>query len=105
MLAGQPALAIDNARLFDELQRSNANLALAYDATIEGWSRALDLRDQITEGHTQRVVQMTEQLARASDLSEAEILHVRRGALLHDIGKIGAPDHILRKVTTLTEQE
>jgi putative nucleotidyltransferase with HDIG domain len=105
MLAGQPALAIDNARLFDELQRSNANLALAYDATIEGWSRALDLRDQITEGHTQRVVQMTEQLARASDLSEAEILHVRRGALLHDIGKIGVPDHILRKVTTLTEQE
>ena len=105
MLAGQAALAIDNARLFDELQRSNANLALAYDATIEGWSRALDLRDQMTEGHTQRVAQLTEQLARASDLSEAEILHVHCGALLHDIGQIGVPDHILRKVTALTEQE
>ncbi|HLE28770.1 MAG TPA: GAF domain-containing protein, partial [Anaerolineales bacterium] len=58
-LAGQAAIAIDNAELFEDLQRSNTELSLAYDATIEGWSRALDLRDKETEGHTQRVTELT----------------------------------------------
>jgi len=104
-LAGQAAIAIDNAELFEGLQRSNAEVTLAYDTTLEGWSRALDLRDKETEGHTQRVTEMTVKLARAMGMSEAELIHVRRGALLHDIGKMGVPDAILLKPGPLTEEE
>jgi PAS domain S-box-containing protein/putative nucleotidyltransferase with HDIG domain len=104
-LAAQAAIAIDNAGLFSNLQRSNADLALAYDATIEGWSRALDLRDKETEGHTQRVTELTLKLARALRLSESELVHIRRGALLHDIGKMGVPDGILLKAGPLTDEE
>jgi HD-GYP domain-containing protein (c-di-GMP phosphodiesterase class II) len=104
-LASQAAIAIDNGELFENLQRSNQELSLAYDATIEGWSYALDLRDRETEGHTRRVVEMTIQLARRVGISEEEYIHVRRGALLHDIGKMGIPDYILHKPEPLTEQE
>lgn len=104
-LAQQTAIAIDNAQLFADLQRSNIELSLAYDATIEGWSRALDLRDKETEGHTQRVTEMTERLARAIGIGDAEIVHVRRGALLHDIGKMGIPDQILLKPGPLNAEE
>ena len=104
-LAGQAALAVDSASLFDELQRSNVELKLAYDATIEGWSRALDLRDRETEGHTQRVVELTVRLARAMKMKEEDLVHLRRGALLHDIGKMGVPDSILHKTGPLTEEE
>jgi len=104
-LAGQAAVAIDSARLFDGLQRSNADLVLAYDATIEGWSRALDLRDKETEGHTQRVAQMAEQLAREMGFSETLLMHIHRGALLHDIGKMGVPDTVLLKPGSLTDEE
>ncbi len=105
ILAGQAAIAIDNATLFDDLQRSNIELVLAYDTTLEGWSRALDLRDKETEGHTLRVTELTMQLAEAMGLSAAELVHVRRGALLHDIGKMGIPDNILLKPGPLTEEE
>jgi len=104
-LAGQTAIAIDSIHLFDGLQRSNVELVKAYDATIEGWSRALDLRDKETEGHTQRVTEMTERLTRAMGISEAEIVHIHRGALLHDIGKMGVPDSILLKPDKLTDEE
>lgn len=104
-VAGQTAIAIDDAELFVNLQRSNVELALAYDATIEGWSRALDLRDKETEGHTQRVTEMTERLARAMGIGDAELVHIRRGALLHDIGKMGVPDGILLKPGKLTDEE
>jgi putative nucleotidyltransferase with HDIG domain len=104
-LAGQAAIAIDSAELFTQLQRSNLRLTLAYDATIEGWSRALDLRDKETEGHTQRVTETTLKLARAMGLGEDELVHVRRGGLLHDIGKMGVPDGILLKPGPLTEDE
>ena len=104
-LAGQAAIAIDNTQLFDNLQRSNVDLALAYDATIEGWSSALDLRDKETEGHSLRVTEMTMQLARSLGIGEAELVHVRRGALLHDIGKMGVPDTILLKPDKLTDEE
>ncbi|MBA3531636.1 MAG: GAF domain-containing protein [Ardenticatenales bacterium] len=104
-LAGQAAIAIDNALLFENLQRSNLELSQAYDATIAGWARALDLRDEGTRGHSDRVTEMTMQLARALGLKEADLLHVRRGALLHDIGKMGIPDGILLKPGPLTQEE
>ncbi|MBI5877276.1 MAG: GAF domain-containing protein [Chloroflexi bacterium] len=104
-LAGQAAIAIDNAQLFENLQRSNLNLSRAYDATIEGWSRALDLRDKETEGHTQRVTTLTLRLARSMGLSDGALVHVQRGALLHDIGKMGVPDSILLKPGPLSESE
>lgn len=104
-LAGQAAIAIDNATLFENLQRSNTELSLAYDATIEGWSAALDLRDRETEGHTQRVTEMTLRLAKAIGFSKEELVQMRRGALLHDIGKMGVPDRILLKPDTLTDDE
>jgi len=104
-LARQAAIALDNASLFEGLQRANHELISAYDATIEGWSRALDLRDKESEGHSQRVTEMTLRLARAMGMSEAELVHVRRGALLHDIGKMGIPDAILLKPGPLTDEE
>lgn len=104
-LAGQTAIAVEIATLFESLQRSNSQLALAYDATIEGWSRALDLRDKETEGHTQRVTEMALKLARAFNLSEEELVQVRWGALLHDIGKMGVPDAILHNTNKLTDEE
>ncbi|WP_066638176.1 HD domain-containing phosphohydrolase [Desulfolucanica intricata] len=104
-LAGQASIAIDNAALFSELQRSNDELKQAYDATIRGWAYALDLRDKETEGHSQRVTEMTLRLARAIGMSEEELVYVRWGALLHDIGKMGVPDHILLKPGSLTEEE
>ncbi len=104
-LAGQAAIAVDNASLFQDLQRKNVELALAYDTTLEGWSRALDLRDHETEGHTERVTGMTVRLAHAIGMSADDIVHVRRGALLHDIGKMAIPDSILLKPGPLTEEE
>jgi HD-GYP domain-containing protein (c-di-GMP phosphodiesterase class II) len=104
-LASQAAISIDNIELFEELQRSNQELRLSYDATIEGWSYALDLRDRETEGHTRRLVEMTIQLGRRVDIIEEELIHIRRGALLHDIGKMGIPDNILFKPGALSEEE
>jgi PAS domain S-box-containing protein len=104
-LAAQAAIAIDNATLFDDLQRSNVELVLAYDTTLEGWARALELRDHDTEGHTRRVTDMTLRLARAMGVSDTELVHIRRGALLHDIGKMGIPDSILQKPDKLTDEE
>jgi len=104
-LATQGAIAIDSTSLFRDLQQSNIELSLAYDTTLEGWSRALDLRDRETEGHTQRVTLKTLRLARAFGLRDEELAHIRRGALLHDIGKMGIPDNILLKAGPLTEEE
>lgn len=104
-LAGQASIAIENSRLFNELKRSNMNLLFAYDTTIEGWSKALDLRDKETEGHTLRVTKMTVTFARDAGIPESEIVHIRRGALLHDMGKMGIPDAILLKPDKLTDDE
>ena len=88
-----------------KLREANAQLLNAYEATIEGLSHALDLRDRETEGHSRRVTELTVQLAKAMGISEGEITHYRRGALLHDMGKIGVPDSILHKPDTLTDEE
>lgn len=103
--ANQAAVAIRNATLFQELEASNRELQEAYERTIEGWSHALDLRDHETEGHTQRVTEMTLRLASELGVAEEEMVHIRRGALLHDIGKMGIPDHILFKPGPLTPAE
>ena len=91
--------------LLADLQQVNADLLRAYNATIEGWSRALDLRDKETEGHTVRVTEMTIELAREMGIAESELVHVRRGALLHDIGKLGVPDDVLLKPAPLSPDE
>lgn len=117
--ANQAAVAIDNARLFEELKEANVELEqanfkleaanielkIAYDATLQGWVRALDLRDKETEGHTQRVTLLTEKLARVMGVLGDDLLHIRRGALLHDIGKMAIPDSILLKPASLTDEE
>ncbi|MGZ9166657.1 MAG: HD-GYP domain-containing protein, partial [Anaerolineales bacterium] len=104
-LGGQTAIAVENSMLIQDLQRSNFELEMAYDATIEGWSHALDLRDRETEGHTQRVTDMTIRLARKMGFSQERLVFIRRGALLHDIGKMGIPDYILHKPEELSDEE
>jgi putative nucleotidyltransferase with HDIG domain len=103
--ANQAAVAIDNARLFDDLQESNEELEIAYQATLEGWVRALDLRDKETEGHTKRVTALTQKLAKAMGVNDDDLIHITRGALLHDIGKMAIPDGILLKPDMLTDDE
>jgi PAS domain S-box-containing protein len=104
-LGGQAAIAIDNTTLLEDLHRTNVELTLAYDTTLEGWSKALDLRDKDTEGHTQRVTELTVLIAQQMGIPEDDIIHIRRGALLHDIGKMGIPDRILLKPGPLDEKE
>ncbi len=118
-LANQAAMAIENARLYeseqrrrmenarllDDLQLSNLELSLAYDITLEGWGRALEMRDKETHGHTRRVTELTLRLARKMGIPESEITAIRRGVLLHDIGKMGVSDAILRKPGPLSPEE
>ncbi len=99
------AIAIDNARLLEDLQRTNKELAAAYDQTILGWSLALEMRDAETEGHTRRVAEATVNLAREMGLSETDLVHVWRGAVLHDIGKMAVPDTILLKKEELNTED
>jgi HD-GYP domain-containing protein (c-di-GMP phosphodiesterase class II) len=104
-LAGQTAIAIDSAVLFQDLQRANLELTLAYNDTIEGWSMALDLRDWETEGHTRRVVDKTIELSKQMGIKDKDLAHIQRGALLHDMGKLAIPDHVLLKPGPLTDEE
>ncbi len=87
------------------IEEAHSKLLSAYDATIEGWSRAMDLRDKETEGHTQRVTTLTEKLARLAGMGDDDLVNMRRGSLLHDIGKMGVPDSILHKPDKLTDEE
>jgi PAS domain S-box-containing protein len=87
------------------LQEAHKDLQEAYERTIEGWVRALDLRDRETEGHTQRVTELTVKIAKAVGFSAEELVHIRRGALLHDMGKMAIPDEILQKPGPLDETE
>ncbi|MEA3351042.1 MAG: HD domain-containing phosphohydrolase, partial [Chloroflexota bacterium] len=104
-LAKQAAIAIDNASMFADLERSNFELGKAYNSTLEGWARALELRDIEIEGHSRRVTEMTVRLASAMGVDGKALGHLRRGALLHDIGKMGVPDSILYKPGPLDEDE
>jgi len=104
-LAGQAAIAIDNAELFESLQRANTELTLAYDETLQGWAKTLELRDVETEGHSRRVTDLVLKLANMMGVKDKKMLHIYRGALLHDIGKMGIPDRILHKPGPLNEEE
>lgn len=104
-LARLAAIAIDRLNLYNNLERSNIELSQAYDATIEGWARAIELRDGETEGHSRRVVSIMMNLARIMGISGEQLTHMRRGALLHDIGKMAIPDGILLNPGKLTEEE
>ncbi|MFN3309267.1 MAG: HD domain-containing phosphohydrolase, partial [Anaerolineales bacterium] len=104
-LAGQAAIAIENTRLFNDLQNTNLQLLQAYDATIEGWAKALEFRDTETEGHSRRVVELTLKLARRLGVEDQQLTVIRRGVLLHDIGKMAIPDSLLQKAGPLNEDE
>lgn len=104
-LAAQTAIAVENLTLFGELEQANKELREAYEATIEGWAHALEIRDKETEGHSRRVVILTEEVAKTFGLNGEALVHLRRGVLLHDIGKMGVPDQILHKPGPLDEAE
>ena len=105
ILSYQVSLAIANAQLYTKSQQAIADLTQAYDATLEGWSRVLDMRDHVTDEHTHRVADLTIALASRMGISESELKNIRRGALMHDIGKMALPDHILQKPDMLSETE
>ncbi len=104
-VSSSAAIAIENAGLFKDLQISKNALEIAYDTTLEGWAKALELRDQVTEGHTRRVTTLTVRLAEAMGITGERLDQIRRGSLLHDIGKMGIPDQILLKPGPLTASE
>ncbi len=104
-LAAQIAVASNNAKLYKDLQSSNKNLQLAYDKTLEGWNMALQMREKETAGHTRRVAELIMQLADKMGISEEKKIHIWRGALLHDIGKLVIPDNILHKPGPLDDNE
>ncbi len=105
ILATQAAISIDNISLFNGLQRANLELIQAYDTTLEGWAHALDLRDQGTLGHTRRVVEMALRLSQILGIPSEKLEHLRRGALVHDLGKMAIPDDILLKPGSLNNDE
>ena len=104
-ISDMTASALNRAELIEQLRTQTAELAEAYDGTIEGWARAMELRDKETQGHSERVTEMTLQVARAMGLRGTDLEQIRRGVLLHDIGKMGIPDHILLKPGSLSEDE
>ncbi len=104
-LTSETAIAVDNAQLFRDLEKSNLDLAVAYETTLEGWAKTLELRDRETEGHSQRVLDLTTRLSRKLGVGEEDLIHIQRGAVLHDIGKMGVPDHILLKEGPLNDEE
>lgn len=94
-----------NNALVHDLQKSNYEIQSAYETTLEGWSRALEIRDRETQGHTKRVTDLTLRIAKQMGFNEEKLTHIHRGVLLHDIGKLGIPDEILHKPGALTEKE
>lgn len=104
-MAGQVAIAINNAQLFEKLQRTNQDILQSYDATIESWTRAMECRKIEDHGHTDRVVAWSMALGQDLGLGDNELVHLRRGAVLHDIGKLALPDSILLKPGPLNGEE
>jgi HD-GYP domain-containing protein (c-di-GMP phosphodiesterase class II) len=103
--ANQAAIALRNAQLYEDMKQAHQELQESYDTTLEGWALAINMRDHVTEEHTQRVTGLTVALAEFMDIAENEIVHIRRGAILHDIGKMGIPDKVLNKPSSLSDEE
>jgi HD-GYP domain-containing protein (c-di-GMP phosphodiesterase class II) len=87
------------------LQRRLIELTIASEAIIDSFVHALDLREREAEGHTARVAELTVRLAKTFNLMEAQLNDIKRGALLHDIGKMGIPDYVLQKPSALDDEE
>lgn len=104
-IAEMTASALRRLALHEELAHSHVELTEAYDSTLEGWARALELRDSDTEGHTRRVMELTVRLGEELELNGEDLTNLRRGALLHDIGKVAIPDRVLRKPGKLDDDE
>jgi HD-GYP domain-containing protein (c-di-GMP phosphodiesterase class II) len=104
-LAAQAAMAVDHALLYTALERASIQLSVTCDSAIEAFSHALDLRAQESEGHSARVADLTVQMAERAKVPPHQLSHIRRGALLHDIGKIGVPDAVLLKTSALDEED
>ena len=104
-LTSETAIAVDNAQLFRDLEKSNLDLAVAYETTLEGWAKTLELRDRETEGHSQRVLDLTTRMSKKLGVSDEDLVHIQRGAVLHDIGKMGVPDYILLKEGPLNDED
>ena len=104
-LAGQAAMAVEQANLFAKVRSYASELELSYDTTLKALSAALDAKDAATEGHSERVANLTVAIAKEMNIPQEKLVDVERGALLHDVGKIGVPDAVLRKPRTLTRRE
>ena len=104
-IAGYSAQALSRAWNFRQLKQVHAGNGQMYDSIIEGWTRMLELRDSEPKGHSKRVTELAVDLARVLGLGEQEVMRIRRGALLHDVGKMGIPDTILLKAGSLTDEE
>ncbi len=104
-IAEMAGIAVHRIRLFEDLQAASEDLVVAYHETIEGWSGALELRDQETEGHSKRVTALTLELAKNMGIADDQLIQIYRGSLLHDIGKMGVSDTILLKPGPLNDRE
>ncbi len=104
-LTNQLAIALDNLELLTDLEKANVKLFQAYESTIEALAKALELKDRETEGHSERVVALTLKIAKKLGLEGDDLLNIRRGALLHDLGKLAIPDSVLLKPDKLTDEE
>ena len=104
-LAAQAVTAVEQAQLFARVRADADELELTYDSTLKALMAALDAKDEVTEGHCERVARLTVHLARSLDIPDTALIHIERGALLHDVGKIGVPDGILKKPKALNEGE
>lgn len=104
-LALQTAIALDSAEMIQRIESAKNELAIAYEATLIGWAKALELRDKDTKGHSERMMELAELLGKRMGMDETALRDLKRGTLLHDIGKMGVPDHILHKPGPLTDEE
>jgi HD-GYP domain-containing protein (c-di-GMP phosphodiesterase class II) len=98
-------IALVSWRASNIIDKMVGQLVSAYHCTIEGWAQALEMRNQETEGHSVRVVELTMRLARKMKVPSSLLEHMQRGVLLHDIGKMGVPDSILCKPGPLSDAE
>jgi len=104
-LAGQAVMAVEQAQLFAKVRAYASEIELSYDATLKALMAALDAKDEVTEGHCERVAKLTLHLAREMGIPDEQMLDIERGALLHDVGKIGVPDAVLKKPEGLNDLE